>query len=184
MDSLVQITDVIPTVKLDLRYAATNNITGRVLYPDARAFLIPEAAIALKKVHTDLGRRGLGIMVWDAYRPHSVTRALWDATPESQKHYVADPEEGSRHNRGTTIDQTLFNLATGQPLNMPTDFDDFSERASPDFEELDSERRDNRDLLCDQMEAHGFIVNAHEWWHYDWHEWANYPILDIPIEEL
>ncbi|MDB5167270.1 MAG: D-alanyl-D-alanine dipeptidase [Candidatus Saccharibacteria bacterium] len=184
MDSLVQITDIIPSAKLDLRYATTNNITGRVLYPEAKAFLVPDAAMALKKVHMDLGSRGLGIMVWDAYRPLSVTHALYNATPESQKHYVADPEEGSRHNRGTTIDQTLFNLASGQPLKMPTDFDDFSEHASPNFDEPDQERRRNRDLLIGQMEKHGFIVNEHEWWHYDWHEWADYPVLDTPIEEL
>ncbi|TAL14240.1 D-alanyl-D-alanine dipeptidase [Patescibacteria group bacterium] len=184
MSSLIEISSLIPDVRLDLRYGTTNNITGRVLYPETRAFLVPDAATALKKVQTDLGSRGLGIMVWDAYRPLSVTHELWNATPESQKHYVADPEEGSRHNRGTTVDQTLFNLATGQLLNMPTDFDDFTDRASPDFDEPDEERRSNRDLLRDRMEAHGFIVNEHEWWHYDWHRWADYPILDTPLEEL
>jgi len=184
MGSLVEISKFIPGVQLDLRYGTTNNITGRVLYPEARAFLAPDPAMALKKVHMNLGRHGLGIRIWDAYRPQSVSFALWDATPESQKHYVADPYEGSRHNRATTVDETLFNLATGQPLNMPTDFDDFSERASPDFDEPDEEKRNNRDLLREEMEAHGFIVNEHEWWHYDWHEWADYPILDIPIEEL
>lgn len=184
MHSLVEISKVIPDVQLDLRYGTTNNITGRVLYPEARAFLVPDAVEALRKVHKDLGRRGLGIRVFDAYRPLSVTRALYNATPESQKGYVANPEEGSTHNRAVAPDQTLFNLATGQPLKMPTDFDDFSEHAWHDFNEPDEERRDNRDLLIDTMDKHGFIVHKLEWWHFDWHEWDQYPVLDTPIEEL
>ncbi len=184
MEKLIEITDIIPDVKLDLRYATPNNITGRILYPDARAFLVPDAVMALREVHQELGTIGLGLVIFDAYRPLSVSKALWDATPQSQKQYVANPSEGSRHNRGTTVDQTMFNLKTGELVNMPTDFDDFSKRAWPDFDEPDDEKRKNRDLLISKMHEHGFIVNKVEWWHFDWHEWEKYPVLDIPIEKL
>jgi D-alanyl-D-alanine dipeptidase len=184
MDSLVQITDVIPSVQLDLRYATTNNITGRILYPEARAFLVPDAVAALVRVQTELATRGFGLMVWDAYRPLSVSHALWNTTPEDQKQYVADPKKGSDHNKGAAGDVTLFDIASGQQVQMPTDFDDFSEHASPDFNEPDAERHKNRDLLRTAMESHGYIVNEHEWWHFRWHESARYPVLDTPIEEL
>lgn len=184
MPSLVEIVSIAPTVHLDLRYATTNNIAKRVLYPKAKAYMIPDAAESLQRVQQSLTSHNLSLVVWDAYRPLSVSRALWRATPESQKHYVADPNIGSNHNRGCAADLTLLDMQSGQQVDMPSSFDDFSERASPDFDDTDKQRAGYRDLLKGLMEANGFIVNKHEWWHYDWQQWTDYPILDIPIEEL
>jgi D-alanyl-D-alanine dipeptidase len=184
MHSLIQLIDFIPDITLDLRYATTNNITGRVLYPDAKAYVQRDVAEALRAVQTELSKHDLGLAVWDAYRPQAVSHALWEVTPESEKHYVADPTIGSVHNRGCAVDVTLVRLATGQQVSMPSGFDDFSERAWPSYDDAPKDALASRDLLRVVMENHGFIVNPHEWWHFDWHDWQNYPVLDTPIEAL
>ena len=184
MHSLVQIQDIVPNIALDLRYATTHNITGRVLYPLARAYVLREVADGLAKVQDELAASGLGLKVWDAYRPLSVSLALWEVTLEAEKKYVADPSLGSVHNRGCAVDVTLIDLATGQEVSMPSAFDDFSERAWPSYKDAPRHNLDMRDLLIKTMENHGFTVNPHEWWHFDWNDWAKYPVLDTPIEAL
>jgi D-alanyl-D-alanine dipeptidase len=184
MSSLVEISEIVPDVRLDLRYGTTNNITGRILYPEPRAFLLADVARALVKVQADLESDDLGLVIWDAYRPRSVSQALWEVTPEEQKRYVADPTIGSDHNKGAAVDSSLYNLRSGEPVDMPTDFDDFSESAWPNFEEPDEKRRTNRDLLIARMATHGLLVYEHEWWHFRWHESDKYPVLDTPIEAL
>ena len=150
---------------------------GRVLYPSARALLQRPAAEALARVHAALAPHGLGLLVYDAYRPWSVTRAMWDETPEEQRRFVADPATGSKHNRGCAVDATLCEVASGVALPMPSAFDEFTERASADYAGGSAEGRANRARLIDAMASEGFAVNPREWWHFGFRDWAAYPVL-------
>jgi D-alanyl-D-alanine dipeptidase/kynurenine formamidase len=179
---LVEVVTLDPSVELDIRYATKDNVTGRVLYPSARAFLERPAAEALVRVHRALAGDGLGLVVLDAYRPWRVTKTLWDATPPDRRGFVADPATGSRHNRGAAVDVTLFDRGSGKPLPMPSGYDDFSERAYPTYTGGDAEARANRERLRAAMEREGFFVHPSEWWHFDYKDWAEYPILDVPFE--
>jgi zinc D-Ala-D-Ala dipeptidase len=179
---LVEIRAVDPTIRVELRYATTDNFAGRAVYPpDARALLQRPAAEALARVQAALERQGLGLLVYDAYRPWSVTRHFWKITPREKRAFVADPKRGSRHNRGCAVDLTLVELATGRTLPMPSGYDEFSERASPDYAGGTAEERRHRDLLRAAMEGEGFTVYANEWWHFDYRDWRRYPILDLPV---
>lgn len=181
---LVELVKVDPTLALDIRYAGANNFLGFPVYPQARAFLQRDAAEALKKVNAELRSQGLGLLILDAYRPHSVTRLMWDRTPESQRAYVADPAKGSRHNRGAAVDLTIRSLSTGKPVAMPSRYDEFSEKAHHSYQGASAEARANRAKLRALMEKHGFQALSNEWWHYDFRGWENYPILDESFEEL
>lgn len=181
---LVELIRVDPTLTLDIRYAGPNNFLGFPVYPEARAFLQKEAAQALKKVNAELRQQGLGLLILDAYRPHSVTRLMWDKTPVSQRAYVADPAKGSRHNRGAAVDLTIRDLVTGKPVAMPSRYDDFSEKAHHDYQGASVEARANRAKLKNLMEKHGFQALSNEWWHYDFRGWEKYPILDESFEAL
>ena len=183
---LVDLEKTIPTIKLDIRYATKNNFTGQAVYAVAtgspvKCFLQEPAAQALKKVQEELASLGLGLKVFDGYRPHRVQFIFWDLMPDPR--YVADPKKGSRHNRGCAVDLTLVKLDDTELL-MPTEFDDFTERAHNDYMNLPAEAIANRKLLRDIMEKHGFINIPTEWWHFDYKDWERYPILDIPLEEL
>jgi D-alanyl-D-alanine dipeptidase len=181
---LVELTDLEPAIRLDLRYATANNFVGRPLYTVARAFLQRPAAEALVRAHRRLAEHGYGLLVFDAYRPWSVTRLFWEVTPKAQKAFVADPRKGSKHNRGAAVDVTLYRLADGAPVPMPTEFDDFSERAHPDWPGGTPEQRAARDLLRRTLEAEGFTVEPNEWWHFNHRGWQDYPILDLALGEL
>lgn len=169
-----------PRLKRDIRYATTNNFMGKLLYPAARAWLQRPAAEALKRAHDRLREQGYGIVVLDAYRPWQVTRAMWDNHPLDRA-YLADPLQGSRHNRGAAVDVTLFDLATGQEVSMPSGFDDFSERAHPDYAGGTATQRAARDLLRKAMESEGFRVYPNEWWHFDFKDWQAWPLLNRPL---
>ncbi len=171
-------------IRLDLRYATTNNVTGRVLYGQSRVFLQSVAADALMRARDSAMKEGYGLTLFDAYRPWRVTKALWDATPPSQRNYVANPKRGSRHNRGCAVDLSLHNLETGTLVEMPSAFDDFSERAHRDFIGASAEAIANRERLERYMEAEGFIGMSNEWWHFDYRDWQGFPVLDLPFEEL
>jgi len=181
---LVEIATLDPTIRLDVRYATRANFTGRVLYPTARAFLQQPVADALVRVHRALAADGLGIVVLDAYRPWRVTKALWDATPPERREFVADPARGSRHNRGAAVDVTLFDRADGEEVVMPSGYDDFSERAYPTYAGGQAGARAKRDRLRAAMEREGFFVHPSEWWHFDYKDWAAYPILDVPFDAI
>jgi serine beta-lactamase-like protein LACTB len=142
------------------------------------------AAQALVRVHKKLLARGYGILVFDTYRPWYVTKMFWDATPENQRIFVADPEKGSRHNRGCAADVTLYDVKTGKPVEMVSGFDEFSDRAYPDYPGGTSLGRYHRSLLRRAMEAEGFTVYEAEWWHYDYKDWKKYPILNSRFEDL
>ena len=179
---LVDVGELEPTIRLDIRYATADNVTGRALYRKARALLQRPVAEALVRVHRALASEGLGIVVYDAYRPWRVTKALWDATPAERREFVADPARGSRHNRGAAVDVTLFERSSGEAVVMPSGYDDFSERAYPTYAGGDSVARERRDRLRAAMEREGFFVYPSEWWHFDYKDWADYPILDVPLE--
>ena len=173
-----------PTIKLDIRYATKNNFLGRPVYKQARAFLQRPAAEALARVSQALRAEGFGLLVFDGYRPWRVTKTLWDNTPNEKKMFVADPDIGSRHNRGCAVDLTLFDLKTGQPAKMPSEFDEMTERSYADYTGSTTEATRMRDLLASAMTAEGFRIFATEWWHYDYKDWKEYPILDLEFTEI
>jgi len=177
--SLVDLAALDTTLRFDVRYASADNFTGVAVYPVARALLRHEAAEALLAVQAELRKEGLGLLIWDAYRPLSVQRVFWSLVPDER--YVADPAKGSRHNRGAAVDLTLCDLQ-GRPLPMPTAFDDFSERAHRGATGWTPEQRRNSERLQAEMERHGFTGLPTEWWHYDLVGWSRYGVLDIALD--
>jgi zinc D-Ala-D-Ala dipeptidase len=155
---LVELIKLDPTIQLDIRYATPNNLIGTPVYSQARAFLQRPAAEALVRVQHALAKEGYGLLVHDAYRPWYVTKLFWDAVPEAQHQFVADPAKGSRHNRGSAVDLTLIDLKTGEPVVMPSLYDETTERAYPTYTGGTEEQRRLRDLLRRYMEAEGFAV--------------------------
>jgi D-alanyl-D-alanine dipeptidase len=179
---LVEIKKYIPEIVLDIRYATTNNFTHHRMYPQARAFARLPVVMALKDVEADLKTRGLGLKIYDAYRPYTITEKFYEVSPDTN--FVADPRKGSKHNRGCAIDLSLIDLKTGKELDMPTGFDSFSRKAGANYPDLPQQQIVNRELLKSVMQAHGFRVIATEWWHYDFNGWAKYPLLDIPFAAI
>jgi len=169
-------------VALDLRYATTNNFMHERLYPVAKAYLRAPVAAALADVERELAAEGLGLKIWDAYRPYSVTVKMWE--PIKNPDFVADPKKGSRHNRGAAVDLTLIDLKTGKELAMPTGYDSFTPRSRNDFNDLPAEVLANRAKLRDVMTRHGFEPLPSEWWHYDFKGWERFELLDVPLEKL
>lgn len=181
---LVELINHDPSLKLDIRYAGPDNFHGVPFYTQARSFLQRPAAEALKRAHAKLKSQGYGLLIWDGYRPWYVTKIFWEATPDQHKFLVADPSKGSRHNRGAAVDLTLFDLATGQEVDMHGTYDEASDRTYPDYPGGTSLSRYHRDLLRNAMESEGFTVYPEEWWHFDFNEWRHYPILNLPFEKL
>jgi D-alanyl-D-alanine dipeptidase len=181
---LVELVKLDPTLRLDIRYATRNNFLGRPVYKEARAFLQRPAAEALVRVNRVLREQGFGLVVFDGYRPWSVTKAFWDATPEEKKEFVADPRKGSRHNRGCAVDLTMFDLSTGQQVQMPSEYDEMTERSHINYECATPEAKRLRGILRSAMEAEGFKVYEPEWWHYDYKDWKEYPILNLSFKEI
>ncbi|HYT90422.1 MAG TPA: serine hydrolase [Gemmataceae bacterium] len=181
---LVDVTTLDPTVKLDIRYATTNNFLSTPFYTSAKAYLQRPAAEALVRAHKKLAAAGYGLLIHDAYRPWHVTKMFWEATPPKYRHFVADPSQGSRHNRGCAVDLTLYDLKTGKAVEMVGGFDEFSDRSYPDYPGGTALQRWQRDLLRRTMEAEGFTVYEAEWWHFDYRDWRTYPILNLTFEQL
>jgi D-alanyl-D-alanine dipeptidase len=175
---LVEITTLNTAILLDIRYAGSDNFLGTPLYTEARAFLQRPAAEALLRVQHSLAAEGYGLVVLDAYRPWYVTRLFWDAMPPDKHRFVADPAQGSRHNRACAVDVTLYELSTGKEVSMPSVYDETTERAYPTYEGGTAEQRRRRDLLRRHMEAEGFTVHEYEWWHFDYRDWQKYAIQD------
>ncbi|HMJ09124.1 MAG TPA: M15 family metallopeptidase, partial [Pyrinomonadaceae bacterium] len=140
-------------------------------------------AKALLGVHRKLKKQGLGLVIFDGYRPWTITKLFWEVTPEDKRKFVANPEKGSKHNRGCAVDLSIYDLKTGQLIDMPSGFDEFTERASPDYKGGTEQQRANRDMLRRLMEEAGFTVNANEWWHFDYKNWEKYAIYDISFAE-
>ena len=181
---LVELTKLDPTIKLDIRYATTNNLFGTRFYSQARAFLQRPAAEALVRVNQKLHKQGYGLLVHDAYRPWYVTKVFWDATPDDKKIFVANPSQGSRHNRGAAVDLTLYDLKTGNPVEMVGTYDELTDRSYPDYPGGTSLQRWHRQLLRDTMESEGFTVYEAEWWHFDYQDWRKFRIGNARFEDI
>jgi D-alanyl-D-alanine dipeptidase len=183
-EELVDLARGVPGVRLDIRYATSNNFMGVPLYEQPGAFLQRPAAEALARVAAALRPLGYGLMIHDAYRPWYVTRMFWDATPEESHEFVANPQQGSRHNRGCAVDLTLYRLDSGAVVEMPGRYDEMSPRSYADYSGGTSRQRWERDLLRREMERQGFEVYAQEWWHFDFGGWAKYGIMNVPLSSL
>lgn len=173
--TLVNIQSVIPGIQIDLKYATSDNFTGQIVYEFQECFLLKEAALKLADVQNELESMGLGLKVWDGFRPVAAQWKFWELVPDER--YVSDPRKGGRHTRGTAVDLTLV-TRDGQELQMPSPFDDFSEKAHRDYQGASDEALRNRKLLRDVMERHGFVGFETEWWHFDFDGWQDHPPID------
>ena len=171
-------------IKFEIRYATTDNFLSTPVYTSARAFLQRPAAEALLRAQKELGKQGYGLLVFDAYRPWYVTKIFWDATPTDKHEFVADPSQGSRHNRGCAVDLSLYDLKSGKEVEMTGVYDEMSERSYPHYAGGTAEQRARRDLLRVAMEKQGFKVFASEWWHFDFGGWQRYAIQNATFEEI
>ena len=181
---LVELETIDPTILTDVRYATAANFVGRPVYPEARVFLQRPVAEALGRVQQRLVPLGYGLVVFDGYRPWSVTKLFWDLMPPAKRQFVADPRQGSRHNRGCAVDVSLVASATRDEVSMPSGYDEMTERAYVGYGGGSDEARRHRDLLRAAMEAEGFRVYPPEWWHYDFTGWEAYPVLDLSFREI
>ncbi len=181
---LVELVKLDTTIHLDIRYATSNNFLGRPVYKEARAFLQRPAAEALVKINKELKSFGYGLLIFDGYRPWSVTKIFWDITPKENKKFVANPKEGSRHNRGCAIDLSLYEIASGKEVQMTGQYDEMSERSYPGFTGGTAEQNKMRDLLRSKMEANDFTVYDYEWWHFDYKYWRSYSIENVQFSEI
>ncbi len=178
---LIDIKDVLPNVRLEVRYATENNFTKTKLYPEGRCILRREVAEALALVQRDLKGDGFELVIYDCYRPLSVQKKMWALVPNED--YVADPAKGSRHNRGAAVDVALFDKY-GKRVEMPTDYDEFSEKAHHSYIDLSANVLINRQKLRTMMERHNFAALPSEWWHYDFLGWQKYKVLDLPFDSV
>lgn len=181
---LVELVKLDTSIHLNIKYATSDNLVGRPVYKEARAFLQRPAAEALVKVSKELKSFGYGLMIFDGYRPWSVTKLFWDITPEENKKFVADPKKGSRHNRGCAIDLTLYEITSGKEVQMTGNYDEMSERSYPNYTGGNEEQRRMRDLLRSKMEANGFTVYDYEWWHFDFKDWKSFGIANIRFAKI
>jgi zinc D-Ala-D-Ala dipeptidase len=181
---MLELKQLIPGLMYDLHYATADNFVKRPLYPVQTdvTFLRSPAAKALQKVQNELQQKGLGLKIFDAYRPYSVTIKFWELIKDER--YVANPAKGSGHNRGLAVDLTIVDLKTGVELNMGTGFDNFTDTAHHTFTQLSTTILQNRKLLKDVMLKHGFNLLETEWWHYYWPNDRNYEVMDIPFKKL
>ncbi|MEO8680969.1 MAG: M15 family metallopeptidase [Vicinamibacterales bacterium] len=181
---LVELVKLDPTIKLEIRYATTNNFLGSKFYAEARAFLQRPAAEAVVRANQVLKKAGYGLLIHDGYRPWYVTKTFWDATPLEKKWLVADPSSGSRHNRGCAVDLTLYDLKTGLVIEMPSTYDESTPRAYAFYPGGTDLQHWHRDLLRRVMEAEGFTVNPNEWWHFDYKDWKSYRIGNVAFDKI
>ncbi len=178
---LVNMKEVNPRIVVDIKYSTEDNFTKKRVYDSNTCFLRKSAAVKLDAVQKELEKMNLGLKVWDCYRPLAVQRIFWTIVPDER--FVANPEQGSRHNRASAVDLTLVD-SQGRELQMPTGFDDFSPRAGHDYQDLPDQVIKNRELLRGLMEKAGFISLPEEWWHYDDQNWAQFDLMDISFRDL
>jgi D-alanyl-D-alanine dipeptidase len=169
-------------IRTEIMYATNNNFTKEIVYDTASVYLSLDARNALLKVSEFLKPFNVGLVIYDAYRPYRYTVKFWDIIHDDR--YVADPQKGSRHNRGCAVDVGLFSLKTGQFLDMPTAYDDFSDKASVSSKDRTKLQAKNVELLQKAMTSCGFQLFATEWWHFDYEGWQKYPIYDVSFQDL
>jgi zinc D-Ala-D-Ala dipeptidase len=181
---MIELKQRIPNLVLDLRYATADNFLHQPLYPSQTSFtfLRSAPAQALQKVQTELNSKGLGLKIFDAYRPYSVTVKFWELVKDER--YVANPTKGSGHNRGLAVDLTIVDLKTGIELDMGTGFDNFTDTAHHSFTQLSPSVLQNRKLLKEVMLKYSFNLLETEWWHYYWPNDRNYEVLDLDFKQL
>ncbi len=181
---LVDLATLDKRIRLDIRYASADNFLSTPVYSSARAFLQRPAADALLRAERELLKQGYGLLIFDGYRPWYVTKIFWDATPVDKHEFVADPAQGSRHNRGCAVDLSLYDLKTGHEVEMTGVYDEMSPRSYPNYAGGTEAQRAPRDLLRREMEKQGFSVFPSEWWHFDYKDWKEYGIQNVPFEEI
>ena len=179
---LVDLERFIPSALLDIRYATNNNFTKQIIYTKPKAYLRRPAAEALREVQNELIRKNLCLKIYDAYRPYQATVRFFDVLPDTN--FCANPRYGSRHNRGCAVDVSLVYFNNGKDVAMPTDFDDFTEKANPNYKDLPQDVIKHRQLLIDVMSKFGFTVYPTEWWHFDYSDWEKFKLMDLSFEEL
>lgn len=179
---LVDLEKIIPDMVMDIRYATTNNFMKEKIYTLSKAYARKPVAEALKKAQKEFKNMGLGIIMYDAYRPYKATVKFYELYHDTT--YVASPYRGSRHNRGCALDMSIVDLNTKKEVKMPTEFDSFKKAAWPSTPIADPEARKNRELIIKVMKNNGFKVNSSEWWHFDFIGWQKYEVMDIDFEEL
>jgi D-alanyl-D-alanine dipeptidase len=181
-NELVSVKELIQDIVLDIKYNTVDNFTDQKLYTSDECLLALGAVRRLLIVQDSLNVRGLGLKVYDAYRPRSVQYLMWEILPDPR--YVADPTTGSIHNRGGAVDVSLVDLATGEEVPMPTAFDYFGPEAGHNWTAgLSQEQIQNRALLRDMMEiVGGFSRYDAEWWHYTWDPSRSYPLRDYQLK--
>ena len=179
---LVALKALIPGLVVDLRYGTTNNFTNTILYHHPVACLRQEPAYALKQVQYELNKKGLGLKLYDAFRPFSITCKIWRLVPD--RRYAANPRKGRNHNRGVAVDLTIIDMKTGKELDMGTSFDDFTDSAHHDFYLLPPQVLANRQRLKTVMRKYGFNIVPTDWWHYQWRNRESYEIIDLDFDDL
>lgn len=181
---LIELRSLMPELVYDLRYATKNNFTQKRLYPinTKVAYLRLPAARALQNLQQKLKEKGLGLKIFDAYRPYAVTVKFWNLIKDER--YVANPSKGSGHNRGTAVDLTIIYLSTGKELDMGTGYDDFSEKAHHGFQQFPKDVLLNRDLLRSLMVEAGFVLFETEWWHYSLPNSTRFDLLDLSFKKI
>lgn len=180
-NDLVELLKLDNSFIIDMKYATEDNFTKKVIYPSAKCILHKNTAAKLIKANNEFKKLGYAIKIFDAYRPHSAQKILWDAA--SDKSYVADPKKGSNHNRGAAVDLTLVDKS-GNEINMPSNYDEFTKRARLDYMDCSEEQINNRELLGKIMVKCGFNRIRSEWWHFDDTDAKKYPILDISFDNF
>lgn len=178
---LVDVAKANSQIVLDIRYATKNNFTGQILYDEARFYLRESTAKKFLNAVSDFKAKGFGVKVFDGYRPLSVQKKMWKVLPDEK--FVADPAKGSRHNRGGAIDLTLLDK-NGKEIEMGTQYDDFTEKAHPQYKDLPQAVLENRKILHDVMEMNGFSQFPTEWWHFDDKDWESFGILDLDFSQI
>jgi D-alanyl-D-alanine dipeptidase len=182
--SMADLADSPAGYRFDIRYARTDNFFGRKVYPSAKAFLLAHVEEDLHQAQRDLAPHGLGLLIFDGYRPWSVSKLFWDGSNEHDREFLADPAKGSSHNRGCAVDLSLFDLRTGKMVEMPSDFDEMNEKAHAFYEGGSLESRRLRNLLREVMEGNGFKGISVEWWHFNHESHLDWPVMNFSFEEI
>ncbi|MDG1136423.1 MAG: M15 family metallopeptidase [Bacteroidales bacterium] len=179
---LVDIEEYVPGIKLDIKYASPNNLIGERIYPVSKAIVRRPLAESLYKIQKSLNNYGLGLVIFDGYRPYGATVRVYELYKDTN--FIASPWQGSHHNRGASVDVSLIDLEYGQEIQMPTGYENYSEASHINYQNLPKNVLDNREILISEMQNNGFKVNPKKWWNFDFIGWQEYDIMDLTFEEI